>query len=84
MESIGIHVMKDMYEQDEDFKETYHVCKSMGERYHTKFGEYILQEGLLFKGSQLCVPKGIIRAKIIKEKHCGSLAGHFGVDKTME
>ena len=78
MESIGIHAMKDMYEQDEDFKEAYQVFKSMGEWYHTKFGEYILQEGLLFKGSQLCVPKGSIRENIIKEKHCGSLAGHCG------
>ena len=32
LESIGIHAMKDMYEQDEDFKEAYQVCKSMGER----------------------------------------------------
>ena len=56
----------------------------MGERYHTDFSEYILQEGLLFKGGQLCVPKGSIRENIIKEKHCGSLAGHFGVDKTLE
>lgn len=84
LESIGIHAMKDMYEQDEDFKEAYQVYKSMGERYHTEFGEYILQEGLLFKGSQLCVPKGSIRETIIKEKHCGSLVGHFGVDKTLE
>ena len=56
----------------------------MGERYHTEFGEYIIQEGLLFKGSQLCVPKGSIRDNIIKEKNCGSLVGHFGVDKTLE
>ena len=49
--------MKEMYEQDEDFKEAYQVCKSISERYHTKFGEYILQEGLLFQGSQLVFPR---------------------------
>ena len=56
----------------------------MVERYHTEFVEYILQEGLLFKGGQLCIPKGSIRENIINEKHCGSLAWHFGVDKTLE
>ena len=38
----------------------------------------------MFKGGQLCVPKGSIREKIIKENHCGSLGGNFGVDKTLE
>jgi hypothetical protein len=40
------------------------------------------QEGLLFKGNQLCIPKFSMRDKILKEKHSGALAGHFGHDKT--
>ena len=30
LERIGIYAMKDMYEQDEHFKEAYQVYKSMG------------------------------------------------------
>ena len=46
--------------------------------------KFILQDQLLFKGNWLCVPKGSVRENIVKEKHCGSLAGHFGIDKTLE
>ena len=53
--------MKDMYQEDEDFKEAYQVCEEMGDMCHTKFFDFILQEGLLFKGSQLCIPKGSMR-----------------------
>jgi hypothetical protein len=44
--------------------------------------EYILQEGLLFKGYQLCIPRCSIRENLLKEKHSGGLARHFGQDKT--
>ena len=82
--SVGIEAMKNMYAIDEDFKETYEVFQTMNERYHSNFSEFILQDGLLFKGNQLCVPKGSVRENIVKEKHCGSLAGHFGINKTLE
>ena len=42
----------------------------------------MLQEGLLFKGSQLCIPKCSMRDNLLQEKHGGGLAGHFGQDKT--
>ena len=81
---MAINAIKDMYEGDEDFSEAYHVCKEMNERYHTDFVDFVLREGFLFKGIQLCIPKGSIRENIIKEKHCGGLGGHFGLDKTQE
>ena len=81
---MGINVVKDMYEGDEDFFEAFQVCKEMTSSYHTNFADFILQEGFLFKGSQLCVPKESIRENITKEKHCGDLGGHFGLDKTLE
>ena len=84
LESVGIDAMKDMYPQDEDFKEIYKVCQDMGDRYHSDFADYLIQEGLLFKGGKLCVPRGSYRENIIKEKHCGGMLGHFGLDKTLE
>jgi hypothetical protein len=36
----------------------------------------------LFKGNQLCIPKLSMRDNLLKEKHSGGLAGHFGHDKT--
>lgn len=46
--------------------------------------DYMLQEGLLFKNNQLCIPKCSMRENLIIEKHNGGLGGHFGNDKTYE
>ena len=43
--------------------------------------EYMLQDGLLFKNSKLCIPKCSMRENLIQEKHNGGIAGHFGSDK---
>ena len=48
-----------------------------------KYDEYFIQEGMLFKGIQLCIPRSSMRLHLIKEKHSGGLAGHFGIDKTL-
>jgi hypothetical protein len=42
----------------------------------------MIQEGLLFKGNQLCIPKCSMRHNLLKEKHSGGLIGHFIHDKT--
>jgi hypothetical protein len=42
----------------------------------------MIQKGLLFKGNQLCIPKCSVRDNLLKEKHSGGLARHFGHDKT--
>jgi hypothetical protein len=44
--------------------------------------DYMIQEGLLFKGNKLCIPRCSMRENLLKEKHSGGLAGHFGQDKT--
>ena len=39
-----------MYAHDDDFKDIYQVFLDMGDKYHTEFSNYLIQEGLLFKG----------------------------------
>ena len=84
LESVGISIMKEMYPNDEDFKEIYKTCQEIGDKYCTDFVEYLIQEGLLLKGGKFFVLTGSCRENIIKEKHCGSMSGHFGLDKTLE
>eukprot|EP01018_Ginkgo_biloba_P003626 Gb_16316 [translate_table: standard] len=43
------------------------------------FGKYVLQDGYLFKGKQLCIPDSLMRENIIL--HSGGLGGHFGRDR---
>ena len=42
----------------------------------------MLQDGLLFKNSKLCIPSCSMRENLIQEKHNGGMVGHFGSDKT--
>jgi len=41
----------------------------------------MFQDGLLFRGNQLCIPQCSMRENFLKEKHSGGFVGHFGHDK---
>jgi hypothetical protein len=43
----------------------------------------LIQDGLLFKGCQLCILKCSMRDNLLKEKHSGVLAGHFDHEETL-
>jgi hypothetical protein len=60
----------------------YEAAKNPILRDRRKWEEYMIQEGLLFGGNQLCIPKFSMRENLLKEKHSGVLEGHFGHDKT--
>lgn len=81
-QSMGIHRLKDLYADDEDFSDIYKVCVEYKNHFHSEYVEYSLQSNLFFKGNQLCVPRGSIRENLIQEKHNGALSGHFGITKT--
>ena len=73
---LGFEHLKALYEKDEDFGVIYEEC-----RRHPK-GYFLIQEGYLFKDTQLCVPKCGTRELLIRKVHGGSLAGHYGQNKT--
>jgi hypothetical protein len=82
VETLGFEHLKEMYIEDADFKGAYEACKNplLGDK--IPWNEYLIQDGLLFNGSQLCIPKFSMRDNLLKEKHSGGLAGHFVHDKT--
>jgi hypothetical protein len=74
--------LKEMYRDDPDFKEAYEAFENLVLRDRSQWTEYMIHDGLLFKGNQLCIPKCSMRENLLKEKHSGGLAGHFGHYKT--
>jgi hypothetical protein len=82
VKTLGFDDFKDMYKDDPDFKEVYEVAENPILQDKSKWIEYMIQEGFMFKGNQLCIPKCSMRENLLKEKHSGGLVGHFGHDKT--
>lgn len=78
---LGFNDLKNFYETNLDFVEPWKDYK--GYMVCDKQTDYFIQEDMLFKGIQLCIPRGSIRENIMKEKHSGRLAGHFGIEKTI-
>jgi hypothetical protein len=80
--TLGFDDLRNMYANDQDFGEAYEAAENPILRDRSQWVEYMIQEGLLFKGNQLCILKCSMRENLLKEKHSGGLAGHFGHDKT--
>ena len=80
---VGFKELKSLYPEDPDFGEAWKACTEPVTLDRTKWLDFIIQDGMLFKGSQLCIPQSSMRENLIKEKHSGGLAGHFGHDKTL-
>ena len=60
---LGFEIVKDLYAMDEDFKE---IFEKSAKQAHSLFH---LEEGFLFKGARLCVPKCGFRELLIQELH---------------
>jgi hypothetical protein len=82
VKTLGFDDLKDMYTDDLDFQEAYEVAGNPVLRDIIHWDEYMIQEGLMFKGNQMCILKCSMRENLLKEKQSGGLAGHFGHDKT--
>ncbi|KAD4384563.1 hypothetical protein E3N88_24731 [Mikania micrantha] len=74
----GFKVFCNLYPDDPDFAAIWTNCQQ------SFSPDYSIQDGFLFRGSRLCVPKCSLRDSIVLESHQGALAGHFGRDKTLK
>ena len=83
IEVVGFNELKTLYAEDSDFTEAWKACKEPITVDRTRWLDFIIQDDMLFKGSQLCIPRSSMRENLIKEKHSGGMAGHFGRDKTI-
>jgi hypothetical protein len=63
---LGFDNLKEMYRDDPDFKEAYEVSENPVLRDRSQWIEYMIQDGLLFKGNQLCIPKCSTRKNLLK------------------
>ena len=79
---VGFDELKDLYLKDPNFSKAWNSCKEVVTIGRTRCLDYLIQDGMLFKGSQLCIPRSSMRENLIKEKHSGGMVGHFGQDKT--
>ena len=79
--TLGFDDLRDMYATDQDFSEAYGATENPVLRDRSQWIEYVIQDGLLFKGNQLCIPNCSMRENLLKEKHSGGLAEHFGHEK---
>nr|KAJ0197760.1 hypothetical protein LSAT_V11C700369910 [Lactuca sativa] len=68
---LAFETIKDHYQSDVDFRDTFLKCAGGPN------GEFVIQDGVLFKSNRLCVPKHAIRELLILEAHGDGLAGHF-------
>ena len=68
---VGFDEVKNLYHEDHDFAEAWKDCKEPVTVDRTRWLDYLIQDGLLFKGSQLCIPRSSMRENLIKEKHSG-------------
>jgi hypothetical protein len=61
VKTLGFDNLKEMYRDDPDFKEAYEVSENSFLRDRSQWIEYMIQDGLLFWGNQLCISKCSLR-----------------------
>ena len=78
-----IKFSEDLYDSNVDFKEVFATCKNPIKKGNSPWQGFMLQDKLLYKNNQLCVPNCSMRENLVQEKHNRGLVGHSGVDKTL-
>jgi hypothetical protein len=75
VKTLGFDYLRNMYRDDPDFKEVYEATENPILRNRSRWKKYMIQDGLLSRGNQLCIPKGSMRENLLKEKRSGGLVG---------
>jgi hypothetical protein len=57
VDTLGFEHLKEMYQEDPNFKEAYESCENPLLRDRNQWMEYMIQEGILSKGIRLCIPR---------------------------
>ena len=83
VEVVGFDELKNFYPEDPNFSKVWKARKEFVTIDRTRWLDYLIQDGMLFKGLQLCIPRSSMRENLIKEKHSARMARNFGRDKTI-
>ena len=75
--TLGFSNMNDMYKEDLYFEDIYVAHENPVTHNISQWLNYMLQEGLLFKDSKLCIPRCSMREILIQENRSGGLSTHF-------
>ena len=78
VEVVGFDSLKNMYPEYPNFFEAWKACKEPIVVDKIRWLDDLIQDGMLFKGSQLCIPRSSMRENLIKEKYTGGMVGLFG------
>ena len=81
IEVVGFKELSTLYPDDPDFGEAWKACTEPVTLDRTKWLDFMIHDTMFFK--ELCIPRSSMRENLIKEKHSGGLARHFGRDKTI-
>ena len=84
IEVVGFKELTNLYPEDPNFAEAWKACTTPVTLDRTKWLDFIIQDGMLFKRSQLCIPRSSMRENLVKEKLSGGLVGHFRRDKNID
>ena len=81
---VGFKELSTLYLDDPNFGEAWKDCTKPITLDKTKWLDFIFQYGMLFKGSQLCIPTSTMREDLIKKKHNGGLPRLFDRYRTID